>query len=254
MFYLKSFFKFYLARKVFFLILFITTFLAFIFLINFNYIKGILATEVEHKNYMSLLVRDVASVDSLQHKLMQLPAVDDVKLVSKAKLGEEFSRVISELGELAPQSLQIDQYQLLKIYLVKNTTTASVDLLKQYLIRLLGSERVSISGPIQPNLTVKINSSVNEKYLYGTIFMMLFLWVICLIMVYPQFSSYCYLVEKFQRKKNVLLKSTCAGLTLIFIVSAIASTAFSPNFALGLIGLLAAMFLLVLVRRKRKWN
>ncbi len=227
---------------------------SFLVILNFSYVKSLMVEDVLPRDHLSVLVRNADNVSSLKQKIAQLPAVDEVIVVSEEKLKQELERVVSELGELAPTQIETYQYSLLRVYLAKGTRQASIDLMKQYLTRLLGQDRVTISAPIEASLNTSKVSALNHNYLKLIVISLLFFWSMSLVMASSKFGSYCYLIEKFQRKKNVLFKAVSSGMGLIFLLCLVLSIPFSPNILWGALALIASFVVLGLVRRKRRWS
>jgi hypothetical protein len=163
----------------------------------------------EQEIYFNALVKSTIPTKSLQYKMMNLPGVIKVKIIPSKNLKSKLKKSLDNVDvNLASEMANLD-YQVLKISLAKNVNAKSLSLIKEYLVRVIGQDSLTLSS-----LKRKNGVDQNNSFLVG--FLKKISLIFCLVFSIMWFSSFfstsmaieneAYLVEKFQRRSNVKIK------------------------------------------------
>lgn len=211
--------------------------------------------KVSRLPYMMALVQGQHNLTQIQRKVNQLPGVASVDINKGAKVK---NRLMKELSKEVLESFGsiLDQhYQSFKIQFLPNISPKGHSLIKEYLVRLLGKDTISVSDVKRPK-GGRIHHTQLAKFIKaGGDFFILFaicaLWGFSGVLFIRELKKQAYLIEKFQRKEYVAFKSFVGGM-LCIVVFMQASLYFSGHFDLAYGGFIIALIALMSVLTSKK--
>lgn len=223
MFYLKNFFSAIFEQKVKGLAFVLLSLGLTFSLLQRNEVKNLFSfsQKIIQKPYFNALLPSASEAKMIVNRLEKLPGVEEVKIVKHNLDKNSFKSMGVSLSNDVVAGVLSQDYQTIKVVLENNLEMRSQNLIKEYLGRLLGDRDVTIS---EVKLPQKIELKKNDPSLwvdnYGDLYIIAVLGVLWLfscygIISYIQLKS--YLVEKFQRKSDVAMKTFFVGVSLIFI-------------------------------------
>lgn len=185
-----------------------------------------MSSKVISRPYFNALITDKINLSSISRKMKNLPGVEKVTIKKTMDVGRELKILSSELGDDFVKGLADLNYASLTIELTNGLQKRSQSLIREYLTRLVGKTSVAISDIKKPQkLALKKNdpylviNNWGDWYILGIIFS--FWFVSCLSLI-RYLKNYSYLIEKFQRKKQVATKTYMLGfLNICFITYAL---------------------------------
>lgn len=225
MFYLKHFFN-VITFKALRGFLFCTLTLAVVMSVFFNKEINTYVTQVlKQKNtgpYFHALLSAEQNSSRISRKLKGLPGVKAVNLVGEREIKKQIKDIV-QADQLNLDSSLFDLDMVgIKVEFATGLSARSQDLIRDYLIRLVGKNNVSL-GAVKA-IAEKIQT---KKFIFfiskwgGDIvtFFILSLWYLCFLFMVESFEKSSYLVEQFQRRSYVSLKTFIASFSVISIVS-----------------------------------
>ncbi|MBL7665056.1 MAG: hypothetical protein JNM93_07975 [Bacteriovoracaceae bacterium] len=222
MFYLSRYFKFIINSGLNGVQFIFVLALALVLLHSSPWIEKQLKSTLESTKgnpYFNMLVDADVNPDEFRVKLNKLPEILNVYLSEKAALDKNINQKLGELSLDIPASLtEVNMYGL-KVELSNKVTPAVFELIKEYIYKLVGKEKVVFTG-IRNQSTVKnhvIDYLINY-FMYAFSAAVYFTIVLSFMFTQKKIKYQAYLVESFQRKENVFLKTQIAGaITLGFL-------------------------------------
>lgn len=239
MFYLNHFFKSLKNFKIsgfLFILLTITLTTA---LHNRDQVKHLfsLANKTISKPYFNALISSNVDLSIVARKLRKLPGVEAVRIKKAIDVSNELGSLKGELEDDLLESLSSINYSSLTVELGNSLQARSQSLIREYLGRLVGKNSVTISDIKKPE-AIKIKS--NDPYLllnnwgdFYIIGLLSVLWIASCFSFAKYLKNYSYLIEKFQRKKNVGMKIFMVGLLSVTLFTFIANLYIRPTLASG---------------------
>lgn len=163
----------------------------------------------EQEIYFNALVKSSVPTKSLTVKLYNLPGVIKVSAVNSDQLQSKLKDTLAGVEVALPDDIVTTDYKVLKISLASDVSSKSLALIKEYLVRVIGKDSLTLSS-------LKRKSGIDKKNSYLVGFLKRISTIICLFLSIIWFALFfaisaaleneVYLVEKFQRKVNVKLK------------------------------------------------
>lgn len=237
MFYLKYYLKCLVAKKVIFTLqLFCGVFLIFI-----SSQRGYFHTIFEKwgdsfKNYKSfnVLIENEGNVERIQRKVEQLPGVSKVEVMSSEKIKKGLNKVVKDLKVDLPQVMLSGTFSGLKVYLLQDIDKRSVDLIKEYINRLVGAENVTISPISERGKTTfeKINSILLQFKSYSWMSLLVIMILFYQLLGYSinkKIGNTAFLIESFQRRKFVGIKINLMGGALVLLLGLLFTSIVNPT-------------------------
>lgn len=203
---------------------------------NRNYLKKVfsMTQKVVSRPYFNALITDKINLSSVQRKMTRLPGVEKVTIKKTLDVGKELGSLSKELGSDIVKGLADLNYASVTVELANGLQVRSESLIKEYLTRLVGKTGVAISDIKKPK---KLSLSKNDPYLtinnWGDIYILsivFVLWVVSCLTLVRYLKNYAYLIEKFQRKKNVAFKIYMGGFLTISLLAFLVNLYFKPTF------------------------
>lgn len=176
----------------------------------------------ESKNaYFHALVSGRENHSRISRNLMNLPGVAHVEILSENLIKEQVKEIIGAISVDIPENLFQLNYAGLKIVFAEGLKANSQNLIRDYLTRLVGESQVTMSAVKQTENKNKQSfwQAVLEKHGYWILwFLILSIWMGTTILFIQGLRRQAYLLEQFQRRKNVGAKMYLSGQTLIMLI------------------------------------
>ena len=172
--------------------------------------------------YFHALVSGHRAMSEVKRQLSSLPGVNSIKARKTAHLQEQARVLLSDLG--LEELHQSQAYQGIQVFLNPALRARSYELIKEYLVRLLGKSKITFSALKYPAVATlkKRESSIRFLYQWGyplllTVFGLL--WLLSFLAISADFQRYCYVIEQYQRRKRVAFKIITSGLLMVMILA-----------------------------------
>lgn len=237
MFYLKHFFIVVKNTKFSGMMFVLMTTFLISGLHNRAYLKKVfsMSKKAISRPYFNVLISNKVNLDSLKRKITHLPGVEEVTVKKSMDIGKELSTLSKELGSDMIKGLADINYASVTIEISNGLQERSQKLIKEYLSRLAGKDSVAISDVKTPK---RIKLSKKDPYQFinnwGDFYLLgIFgvIWVFSFVGLTKYLRNYSYLIEKFQRKKNVAYKVFVIGFVAIGLVTILVNMYFQPSIA-----------------------
>ncbi|MCT4641910.1 MAG: hypothetical protein N4A33_06385 [Bacteriovoracaceae bacterium] len=258
MFYLSQFFKTILKSKILGLSFLIAT-IGFVSLsYNKNSIQKYVGKykKVNHRPYFNALISKDLNLNSVARKIKSLPGVEKVNISKNIKASSILGSLSGELNSSIIDGLKSVNYSSLKVELSNNIKLRTQSLVQEYLSRLVGKEFLTVSDIKKVKSNKQKDSIASNIYKWADEYALIiigFFWISCLILFLKKNQSYLYLIEKFQRRKNIKLKMMLAGITFLTFLTLSINILLNEYYSLlGISICLGIMILTVLVSSRHK--
>lgn len=210
--------------------------------------------------YFFVLVTSNEDISSVARRLGRLPGIKSVKVESSEKINREAKSLIQNMGVEVPESIVENEYKGMKVILGPDVDQRSMDLIKEYIGRLIGVQQVTISD-------VKVDDvALDAKYVklyhffegYGVFTISLILlipWFAFLFFLRKNIRTNAYLIEHYQRRNNVGAKIAGIGIISLVSLTNVASLALGmPSFRELLVMMLVLALGVFVHLKKWSWN
>ncbi len=159
----------------------------------------------------------------IARKLRILPGVKQVELLSEKSVSTMTEEIIKNINIDLNSELERLNFSGLKIIFTKDISSRSIDLIRDYLTRLVGGQQLTMGGVKKPiKNQIKISKMLSSIKLWGGSFFILIIFLIWGVSFF-QFQSVLlkrsYLIERFQRRTYVDLKVLSSGLAAMSILA-----------------------------------
>lgn len=252
MFYLKTLFNYFknypIRNGIFFVLSCLLLSFPFFEKTSLTYLEGLLPISNQGASFHALISSDV-STGRISRKIRTLPGVFQVVTLSEREIESKVQKI---LGAIDIDNDLLNSFGIksngLKVIFKKNIDTKVQLLIREYLKKLVGKSNVML-GAIA-NRSVSFSWTDNLQSLlrqWGSISLfgsLLFLWFIGFFMWTGKFKKEVGMLQRFQRRKNIALKSyiTLVSFLIIssFFIGLITAAKFNPQ-------LLAASFIVIVL-------
>jgi hypothetical protein len=224
MFYLNEFvklLKYYPIRFIIFI--FLTFIIALLFIqkgLVEKEIRKRFSEEIKTPHFFSLLP-EKSKNKILERKLNDLPGIEKIQLVKVDQIDKKMKGLISELD--LNKKIFGTKFIGLKIFFEKRLSIKGQNLIKKYLSRFVGRYNIVIGETISEKNYVKKKEESDRRvgriFWIFNIFPITILWIVSFRFLSKNIKKRSYLIENYQRKKNVHLKTLLAGMLSLFLVS-----------------------------------
>ena len=261
MFYLKEFFKClkYGPARFSFFVLF--SVLLVIFFVQKDFlekkIRGYFSEEIMTPHFYALIPNKFESKKIIK-KIKTLPGIQSASFIGERKINQKIEKGIKRLklnGRIFEK-----KYTGVKIFFEKELSLKGQDLIKKYLSRFIGSEKVVLGKTIaEKNYKIKKQKSeekVKRIFWFYNILPLFILWMISFRLLGQIIKKRSYLIENFQRKKNVYFKIVFTGKVFIFLLSLLMMLPFGVSdyfFVFSLLLIFIFMSLVLSLEKNRIW-
>lgn len=264
-FYLKEFFKTCLKNPVSGLGFVFCTFALCVLTLNRSYIQDELSQRFvlqESGGHFHALVSADQNHSRLARQLRSLPGINRVEELSQDVISEQLEAIFGgfDLGETQELLAQMRlSFSGLKVIFDHDMESRSVDLVRDYMRRLVGSSNLTL-GPFVQNQNEDGNSlqqfQVFAKWgSWITIGLTTFVWVIFAFFFASHLRKVGYLIEQFQRKKYVALKSYLCGAVALIAIFAVSLTLMGgDDYIIFSVFLILALMSSMILLRRYQWE
>ena len=210
--------------------------------------------------YFFVIIEGAQVGPELTTQLQKLPGVMDVQLESEEKIRSDLSTIVGKLDLELPDVLFQKTPQVYKMTLVEEMNQKAEGRLQDYIKKIVGPDFVTFSQTKDPTPMVrKLSAALDRINQVGKfpVFIILFgLWFFCFHFFAQVFFPRVFVVEHFQRKKRVGIKTLYILQGLGLFVGAIVALGLESS--LQLVPLLQSLLLCILTPAifwiGRKWS
>lgn len=187
--------------------------------------KSYLLKQVSHQSnpYFNALVKGDVNLSSIVRKLSKLPGIKKIDKVNTQKVESEITKSISGVDESIVKDIFSQKIQAIRIEINKDISKRGHDLIKEYLSRLAGESTVTLSEVKVPSRNYNGKKGIRTFLQKGgdwyLIMLAAFMWSFASYTLILHLRTRSDLIEKFQRKKQVAIKSYLCGVSIIVIPS-----------------------------------
>lgn len=258
MFYLNQFFQIFKQYPVRFLAFFITTGILFFTASHRDFVASKLGlnTQVQmDRPYFHALIPSQQNTSWLARKLRELPGVDAVEILPEQALNKQVKELLSGMEVDVIQAVGAMQLAGLKVIARPELEERSIELIKDYLIRLAGKETTVGATVLALKNTKKTTQTWQRFSVEIILACILFVWFASVAMLMKPLRRTAYLVEQFQRRRGVALKTWSIALSFACAIGVGVSFILSKPQLLSLaICLAVALLSMTMYSRKVSWE
>ena len=261
MFYLNEFLKIFKRNTFVALSFCLINILLFFTIVNFNSLQKSLSKrlpQIENEHYFNSLVSSTVNVKAIERKIKGLPGVKRTSLISKKEAHQNLKKLEGSLGLDALELQELKKMVTLKVVLDEKVSESSINLIREYLKRLVGVEKILL-GAVKKKISKEkmfkhLVANVKKWPLQVGIAITVIFWMISLTALRKQVMTSAYLIESYQRKSKVAMKISFAGIACLSILAlAVSSIFFIPNwYAVAMFSILS-IGVVTFSSRKRSW-
>lgn len=247
MLYLRSLLKYIKTNFFFYTSFVLITCLFFFSIIQQSWIKKNFNTylfPVEGR-YFHLVLKGERDYSFLKQKVEDLPGITNVEIVDSSYIGSRAKMLMEELDLELPKEVKKIQYTGMTVYMEQDLGNKNLNLLKEYLGRIVGKDNLTTTSIIKNAKDKKSNNLLevfkNAPHLVLVIILAI-IWNLMFFIFLTRFKLYSSLVEKFQRKSGITYSGILITLGTPFVLVTCLSTLIS-NIRLYEISILAGTIL-----------
>lgn len=225
MFYLKEFLKIFRSNFLVSMLLCLSIFGAVTTALQKDIISQKLSLNAQSEiiPYFNALIHSGDGLESVRRKMKQLPGVRDIKFPKEKKISAEVSYLKENFDESLISELAVMNFKRIKVELDNGIEVKNQNLIKEYLLRLVGQDSVTIGSIKTPRkIEISNNKALFNITTWAESYLLIFfmvLFTICLILLKKPINNHSFIIEKFQRKKDVNTKLILVGCSAIFLLS-----------------------------------
>ena len=210
-------------------------------------------------NYFHALILDSKNVARIARKMRRLPGVETVVLTSKEQLATQVKERMKSLSLDISTDLMTASFQGLQVIFEPGVKVRSMELIRNYLSRLVGKESVTIGDThLEGEKDVEVGlllSKVKRWSGYLIITLLAILWATSLHFLAQQVWQKAYLLEQFQRRSSIALKIILLHGSATLVVTTTLILLIGVPATINLLVLLAVAVAGVLLQLRRvEWN
>tara|TARA_R110000868_G_scaffold201748_1_gene449265 strand:- start:8355 stop:9134 length:780 start_codon:yes stop_codon:yes gene_type:complete len=258
MFYLSHFFQIVKRFPVRFTVFIVLTMGLFFSASHRDFIKNTVGSDKLTQGfhpYFHALISTRQNISWISRKLRELPGVERVEVLSKEKLNQQVQSLLSGMdGEIA-QAVGEMELAGVKVVTRSELEERSITLIKEYLTRLSGTDTTvgaTVFPPKKKTATGFVWQAWISEIIVATIF---FLWAASVMSFITPVRKSSYLVEQFQRRRGVAMKTWGAAATIAIVFGA--ASAFvvkKPDIVPMVICFAVAMLSTFFYARRTSWE
>ena len=207
---------------------------------SFVFLTSLLAISLTHREWINHLVVQItpekmvhpyfvaflegsSNLTQLQNVMKEFPGIISVQKRDSSESKLKIMKLVSKLGKGYGLDEKLMNHHSLKITLNPSLSRESLEFVRSQMIKLGKKNNLNASDIKYPELTKEMQAHPFYQFIekagdWGLIFILTFFWAVSYLLCYPYFRSRSYLIEKFQRKKNVSSKILSTGMGLILIL------------------------------------
>lgn len=170
--------------------------------------------------YFNALVDQKVSFSKIKRKMSQLPGVTMISANGDLNASSEIERLKKTYGGDILESLSQLNYKKIKIEVAQGLKPKSLELIREYLVRLVGKESVTVGEFKFPSLS-RSKARLIEVIQIGGVPAMVgllgFLFFFSVALLAKPLKKHAFIIENFQRKKSVSLHILVKGFGALWI-------------------------------------
>mgnify|MGYP003672806873 CR=1 FL=1 len=175
------------------------------------------AQEVFHP-YFHALISSKQNIPWISRKLKELPGVEKVEILENEKLNQQVQSLLEGMDGDIAQAVGELSLAGVKVVTRSELEERSITLLKDYLIRLSGND-TTVGATVFPPKKRKMSAYSWQAWFSEIIICLCFMtWVFSVLAFTKPIKKNAYLVEQFQRRKNVAIKTWFSGISLMIAI------------------------------------
>lgn len=233
MFYIKEFLKIFKANFLVCSLLAIAIFGSVTTALQKDKLSQKLSLDTQSENipYFNALIHNVDGLQSVRRKMKQLPGVRDIIVPKSKKITSEVNYLKENFDESLINELAVVNFKRIKVELEKGIEVKNQNLIKEYLLRLIGKDSVTIGAIKTPRkVELSTNSTLSNLTTWAESYLLVFfmiLFTVCLFLLKKPLTNHSFIIEKFQRRRDVNTKILLSGCVTLFAVSILLNQALS---------------------------
>ena len=251
MFYLKEFFKI-LKSNLLLSTIFVLSSLTLLTISGQQVkIKKLLSLKKQSSSgpYFNAIVSKNDNIDSVIRRMKNLPGVVSVEKHGASGIQAQISNLKKKFGADVINNLAAVNYKRVKVEVEDGLNAGSLNLIKEYMARLIGKDSVKIGGVKQPNgLKVKKNAFLYKFLTFFDVYAQIVLgglWLISTFLILISVRRKAFIIEKFQRKSNTSLKIMLSGFGVLSVLTLLLNQVFLGQFQLISLVIVSLMAIII---------
>lgn len=225
MFYLKTFYQSIWDLKIRGISFLILSLGILVLAGNRNIISNLLLVkEKAIAPYFNALIDHKVNSSSIVRKMKNLPGVINVTVKSSTDVKNDVKNMVRDLDESVMENLLQIRYQGIKVELDRGLESRGQKLIQEYLNRLVGKESVTMTGVRTPKIVTTEEKDTVKLFFIKWVDVIvlasfLIVWIFAAWTCGQSLLTRSYIIEKFQRKKSVAVKSFLIGMIPLYLIS-----------------------------------
>ncbi len=248
MFYLSNFFQNVKNNPVWGGLFITTSLILLVGSLNFTSLEKSVFNDTSNLSsgpYFHALISGAENHERISRKLTELPGVNRVEILGESEIQNQVTKVLSNLDlGMKIEDMDLD-YAGLKVILDKNLQERSQNLIRDYLVRLVGSSKLTLGAVNAISKAEQLKNQLFSQFKEWGITVVsvasLIIWGLIAIVFSTKVQQSSYLIEKFQRRSKVGLKVMLTGMATLFALC------FSLTFSFGDLSTVGAIVGLCLI-------
>ena len=256
MFYLTDFFQIIFKRPIVG-VAFVIGSLALILMVAHNQrLKANLADLIPHEKeqgeYFYALISNKENISWVGRKVRGLPGVSRVSTISLEEIERLTRDMIEDLRiDLSPELMKELNYAGIRVDFEAQISSDSKTLIRNYLVRLTGEDKISLGGINRVEQVRGIASDMVSWLHWGVIALCNTVWLLLFWSLSKTIKERAYFIESFQRRTHVFFKITFTGMLVLYLVGGMLSFGYSAPWIQGIIFVGLYFFIIAIIRPKR---
>lgn len=209
-----------------------------------------LSKQANTSPYFNAIVSKVENIDSVLRRMKQLPGVLNVEKHGTSSIKKQILQLKKTFGEDIIEGLASVNYKRVKVEVESGLNPGSLNLIKEYLARLIGKEAVKIGNIKYPSkVKIKSNAFLGMFLKFFDFYTQLVLgglWLISCFLLLSKVRTKSFIIEKFQRKKNTSFKIAGTGFLVLVLITVTSNYLIWGEVQL-MVGLVIGLMLLSLI-------
>ncbi len=223
MFYLTHFFKTFMISPFKTSVLVIVSFMLVLTAFFAQNINLILEREMNQKEkpHFYALLENASQYDGIIPQIKSLPGVESIKFENHDEMQALLKETAKQLGvdDSVLEEVISGQYIGLKINFYPETSKIRLDEAREQIQSIFGAENTTLT-PLKMPQTSMVQNYLSQMGAQILILIFILLWLLILFSWAEVARKQAYLIEQFQRKKQVCFKLVLSGLLFCTFVAA----------------------------------
>jgi hypothetical protein len=159
----------------------------------------------------------------IKEVLKSLPGIVGIDDKESDRSRMRLQALVGELGNEYVLQQGLMDFKSLRVVLSPSLSLDSLDFIRDQVVKMGGKEHVTATGIKYPEVTAVMKAHPFYGFLskmgdWGVIAVLAIFWVVSYFLCYDMFRSRSYIIEKFQRRRQVAAKSIATGLGVVFFL------------------------------------